>query len=547
MPDPHTAAAGTPARHGGVVTGLLVAFLTVTVLLPLVLVVATATGGAGSADGGPLLGSFLHSLVLATTVAAAGSALALCTSLVAQSLAPRWRHLVDLVVCAPAVLPPPGVAAAVLATAGNAGWLHPPLTRSPVHGTVGMAWAMLLAFVPLAHLLDRAALRTLDPRTLEAASMSGAGAARILRRVVLPHIAPAVALGACVLLTTAMSDPSVPAVLRGRTPNLAHLALDTTTGWGQDAVAARAALAIAVPALLLLPGLALFRSRLAGVWVPGSHSPRPTLPGGPRGALLRVPALVHVALSLCALGTVLTGATTALAAPRGGDALADALGVVSSTVLLSGAACALALPLAVATVWTVRSGRHTRRGAGRLVLWLTVLPGTTVGIAFSLAYRVPPTVLGVRLPALVGGASLADGSVGIVLMLMTVALPVLHVGLGALWDAVPRSVLESARDAGAGKSRLVLSVVLPSTGLLLGALAAATLGRCLVAVVPLAYVTSPDAALVVTRVLDLTDHSRGPETFLVSTLTAAVAGVLLALVQAAHGHLLPRLEGMSRP
>lgn len=546
--DPQTG--GGRHRHRAtpeaLVSWTVAAFLAVTVLVPLVSAVRTAGAPAGPAAGAPLIRSFLHSLLLAGCVAVLGSGLALCTALVAQSLAPRGRHLLDILVCAPAVVPPGAVAAGVLAAAGNAGWLHLPLTRSPVHGFVGMTCAMLLAFLPLAHLIDRAALRTLDPRTLEGARMSGAGPGRVLLHVVLPHLAPAVALGATVLLVTSMSDPAIPAVLRGLTPNIAHLALDTTTGWGEDAVAARASLLVALPALLLLPVLAASRSRLSAAWAPGARSPRPEMPTGAARVAVLLPATLHALVSTTLVATILVGALRSLRDPLLGRILRDAVGAVSSTLGLSGLACLLCLPLAVGTVWATRSPRRRGPRPSHLVLALLVLPGTTVGIAFSLALRVPHSLGPLRLPALVGGAAPVGGLIGIVLMLMTVALPLLHLGLGALWDAVPRGVVESARDAGASTTGLLFVVLLPSTGLLVGALAAVALGRCLVSVVPLAYVTSPDTALVVSRVLDLTDHSRTPEVFLLAVLTASVAAAMLALAQTALGQVLPRLGGGTR-
>lgn len=548
-PGGHAPAASTcsppPRRlrlHLWVLMSLLI-FLGVTLVAPLAWVVHTAAGPADTSAGLPLLRSFLHSLALAGTVAVVGSLLALCTAVTAQSLGPRGRHLLDVVVCVPVAVPPGALAASVLATAGNAGWLPHPGRISAVHGLFGMVWAMLVMLVPLAHLLCRAALRTLDPRTLEGAAISGASPLRVLRAVVLPHVTPAVVIGATVLLVAAMSDPAVPAVLRGRTPNLAHLALDTTAGWGQDAVAARAALLLATPALLLVPALLLFRTRFSTAWEPGARSARLDLPAGAVRAAVLVPTLIHVLVCLAALVTLFVQTLPLLFGAHRWRALGEALGVSLSTLGLSVLACLIALPLAAGSVWLQRHPtRHIPRPA-QLLLLLAVLPGTTVGICFSLAARVPRSLGPLHLPALVGGASPTGGVLGILLMLMTIALPVLYVGVRALWDAVPRAVRDSARVSGVGQRALLLVVVLPSAGVLSAALAAVAVGRCMVSVVPLAYVTSPDTALVVSRVLDLTDHSRTPEACLVGLLTAVLTALLFTLTQAVVAHLLPRLGG----
>jgi ABC-type Fe3+ transport system permease subunit len=518
------------ARAAG--TAALVVLTLLVVAVPLARTILLA-GQATSTGIAPLLRSAGGSLLLAVLVCLLGSLLALGAALATRTAPRAARPVLVALACAPAALPPGAVAASVLDAAGPSGWI-PVGGAAGVHGLLGMTWAMTVAFAPTAYLLDLLVLTRLDSRVLEAAACAGAGTRRLLGGIVVPHLRPALVVGAVLLVVAAVSDPSVPAVLRGRMPNLAHLGLDTAGGWGQDALAARSALLLAVPGLataLLLPGLGPSIRRTG---VPGSA---PALPGSVGRSLLRVaaaPALVLLGLNALCLSTVLLGATHALLGEGGEAAIASGGSVVATTLLHAGAACLLGLPLA----WFGCFGRGgpprwSGRMARAIMSLLLVLPGTTVGIAFSLAYRVPPHLGAFRLPPLVGGSAAAGGSVTIVLMYMTVALPLLHLGIDLLARSVSHDTVDVLRSSGVPTMRVVRHGVLPRLAPLIAGLAAAVVAHCLVAVVPLVYTTAPESPLVATRTLDLADHFLRDQVFLLAALTGVVAALLLAAVAAA--------------
>lgn len=75
---------------------------------------------------------------------------------------------------------------------------------------VGTAWILPLAYLvrnlPIAGRSVLAGFRQLDPSLEEAAASLGAGRIRVLRRVILPLLSPALAAGACLAFVTALGD-----------------------------------------------------------------------------------------------------------------------------------------------------------------------------------------------------------------------------------------------------------------------------------------------------------------------------------------------------
>jgi iron(III) transport system permease protein len=75
---------------------------------------------------------------------------------------------------------------------------------------VGTAWILPLAYLvrnlPIAGRSVLAGFRQLDPSLEDAAASLGAGRLRVLRRVILPLLAPALAAGACLAFVTAFGD-----------------------------------------------------------------------------------------------------------------------------------------------------------------------------------------------------------------------------------------------------------------------------------------------------------------------------------------------------
>jgi len=306
--------------------------------------------------------------LLAGAVAASAAALAIPLAwLTVHSDLPgrrAWTVLLSL----PLVVPSYVGAYVLVAALGPRGLVQEALAeplgieRLPSIYGFGGAWAVLTLFTyPLVLLPARAALRRLDPATLEAARGLGAGPWRIARTVVLPAVAPAAAAGSLIAALYALSDFGAVSILRfdsfTRVIHQSYRASFDRTG----------AAVLSLVLVLLMTALVLAES-----WLRRRGGHHRVGPGAARVAApiplgrWRVPALVlcgtlvavTLVLPLTVLVTWALQATTVVPF----DELAGAAG---NSLLTAGAAAALATLLAVPAA---RLGaRYQRHRTTRLV------------------------------------------------------------------------------------------------------------------------------------------------------------------------------------
>lgn len=150
----------------------------------------------------------LAPLVTSLWMAAAATAGALVLALGVAVLSQRARVRTGPVLEALLALPwgvPGTVFAIALATTFS---VHAPWVGRVI--LVGTAWILPLAYLvrnlPIAGRSVLAGFRQLDPSLEEAAASLGAGRLRVLRRVILPLLSPALAAGACLAFVTAFGD-----------------------------------------------------------------------------------------------------------------------------------------------------------------------------------------------------------------------------------------------------------------------------------------------------------------------------------------------------
>ena len=187
---------------------------------------------------------------LSLTVTVLATALGLALALTARTLPIRPRRLLDAVIGGFLLVPPYTVAAAVVAVGGRGGRLAAVLPD--VYGLPGMALAMVLAHLPIAYLVIRVAWRVVDPHLVEMARVHGARAGEVFRLVLLPPLRAPLGVTAALMFVSTLSDPSIPAVLRGRVPTLAHTAYIEVIAWGGEGTASLIAVLLALPVLPLL-------------------------------------------------------------------------------------------------------------------------------------------------------------------------------------------------------------------------------------------------------------------------------------------------------
>ena len=275
-------------RTGAIVAALLLAVLLWLVVYPLVLVLAEGVRGpagwtldhvrafvARPTEMRALWGSLWTSAASVGLAALLGIPLAF---LVARYQLPGGRVLAGLVAL-PAVLPPLVGVVAFLFLYGETGFvslllmrvlrLEDPPWRLEGPGAILLvhAYSMYVYF----YLLVRTSLVSLDGSQLEAAASLGAGRWRTMRRVVLPHLKPALSAAALLTFMTALGSFSAPYVFGGGFRVMpTQIVATRLNGENQLAMVETASLA----ALALL-ALLLFRSGGPPRAAPAGKAPAP--------------------------------------------------------------------------------------------------------------------------------------------------------------------------------------------------------------------------------------------------------------------------------
>lgn len=310
-----------------------------------------------------------------------------------------------------------------LARAAPAPWLLAcvliaPLARSigALHlglppGTGAFAWARLAGDLPLAALLVQLRLRSRPPGLLDAAADLGAGPLRRFWAVEWPHLRPALALAAVLVLLLGLGDATTAAIAGGGKRYTLALALrEALLVDGQPrraAILAAIFVAIAIPcAVGLARGLrAAARGRAGGA---------------------QRPALGGLALLLVCGAPAAALLAPALAEPLGpGDALL--LAQVPATLASAGIAAVIAAAIGGAA------------GLGLRARW---------GPAFVLPLALPPAVHGAAWLALGPRLGLGPGAALTVLALLPGQIAIAYAG-AVLASAGAERLADGARDLGA--------------------------------------------------------------------------------------------------
>jgi iron(III) transport system permease protein len=412
-----------PPRTEAVLSGGLLVLVGLVSLYPLGRLVALAFGPG---EDGALLGTLADGLgsrgvrrALLNSLAAAGGATAVAVLLgaglaLALGLGRfRGRAAATFLLLSPLLVPSQIMAlawielVALLPVEAGGGLLY---------SGWGIAALMGVEAMPLVFLATRAAMAGLPPDLIEAARIGGASSRRILGRVILPLLLPAILGGAVLAFAASVGNFGIPALLGipGRFPMLTTLAYQRLNGFGPSVLPQVAVTALILAGLVLgaLAVRAVLLKRLSvpveagpgGLALRGADATRPlaeALVWSSVALLAVVPVLALAASSLApALGVALSPRSATLA--NYGAVLASAAvrrAILNSAWLSLGmalAAGALALPLAYLA--RMRRGRGARLAALAAEAPFAV-PGTVVALAFVLVFLPPLPLIGVSIYA----------------------------------------------------------------------------------------------------------------------------------------------------
>mgnify|MGYP001229245483 CR=1 FL=1 len=476
------------AGEGATLAGLV---LIVSLLcgLPLLLLFLTGVRGPDGLSLGPLaeaLGSgsvrralwrSVESAGLSALIATAvGGALALLLGLTDL----RRKAVFAFLLLLPMMIPPHVTAIAWLQALGPSsppllalGLAPPPGSPNPMHSAAGLVALLAAQHAPLAFLVIRAAVRALPREMAEAARIAGAGPGRLLRRIALPLLAPALIAALALAFAAALGNFGINALIGipARYETLPVLIWKRLVSFGPGMLG-RAAVIALILALVACAALAAERlaSRRFAARLQGPPQPPLALAlgrwRGPAevalwfyvGATLLLPlaALIGAALSPT-YGAPLTAETITLR--HFAEVLwrqeATARAFLNSS-LAAGAAAALIAALSIGLAhFLIRGGPVARRLAGGAAAQAEAayaVPGIVVSIAFILVFLKPLPLVGVGL----------YNTLAIILLAYVAAF--FAIGLkpaAAALSQLDPTLDDAARVAGAGFLRRLVRIAAP--------------------------------------------------------------------------------------
>lgn len=320
-----------------------------------------------------------------------------------------WRPLVLALSVIPLIAPPFIGAYAWVMILGNNGILtqlmvtYLGIRPPPIYGAWGVSIALALSYLPYLFLVVQGVLATSDPAVEEAARMTGASNARIVRTITLPLAAPAIAAGMLIVFVKALGDFGVPSILGGEMQVLPTLIYYQINGFFN--LNAGAAIAI-VNVMLTVAGLGLlaFVSRKNISTLTGSS--RGAARNKTLGARLVANGFIWIVLVLALLPQLMVALYSF--SLRWGDTLfpssfgldnyrdvwVEAFRTMGNSVILSGAATFICIVFGAVMAYATVRGRAVAKWAVDLTIMLPfVLPGLVVGVAYLAAFNDRPLLL----------------------------------------------------------------------------------------------------------------------------------------------------------
>jgi iron(III) transport system permease protein len=379
--------------------------------------------GLGCFGGGTTCGVAINSVVLATIVGLGATLLGLVLALAAQRGGQRFSALYRLMAVLPIVTPPFVIALALVVLFGRTGlvtttlndWFDLPRTRW-IYGLTGVTLAQLLTFTPIAFMILHGALAAISPSLEEAAQTLRASRARVFRTVTWPLLRPALANSFLLAFVESLADFGNPVVLAGNYEVLSTKIFFAIAG-AQHEPGRAAALATVLLAFTLLAFWLQQRwlGRASYVTVSGKGDagvPAP-LPTGLRRFCVGF-AMAWIVFTLACYAVILVGGFVKdvgrgemtlvfehFAAGFGiewRDGRPAFTGSAWDSFLTTIEVAAIAAPLT--TVIGLLSAyvitRHAfvgRRAFEFLTMVAFAIPGTVIGVAYIVAFNVPPLEL----------------------------------------------------------------------------------------------------------------------------------------------------------
>jgi iron(III) transport system permease protein len=376
--------------------------------------------GAGCVTGNVRCGVAINSMLLAILAGAFSTLFGFALALLAERGAERNKKWLRILSILPVVTPPFVIAVAIIVLFGRTGVVTEAISevfgipRSRwIYGLPGVLMAQVISFTPIAFLLIGGALKLVSPTLEEAGQVLRGSRWHVFRTITWPLVRPAVANAFLLGFVESMADFANPLVLSGNFEVLSTKIFFAIAG-AQHEPSQAAVLAIAL--LLLTVTVFWLQQRWLGqasytsVGGKGDNGFAARLPGRVKWGAIAL-AAPWILLTLLAYAIVLVGGvvkdiarfdlTPTLTHFNTGFGISwDANGILltgsawnSLFTTLGVAAVAAPITTALGLLAGYVVTRHAFRGR-RSFEFLTMvsfaIPGTVIGVAYIVAFNVPP-------------------------------------------------------------------------------------------------------------------------------------------------------------
>jgi iron(III) transport system permease protein len=423
-------------------------------------------------------GVAINSVVLATIVGFGTTLIGLVLALAAQRGGQRFSGLYRVMAVLPIVTPPFVIALALVVLFGRTGlvtsalseWFDFPRTRW-IYGLTGVTLAQLLTFTPIAFMILSGALAAVSPSLEEAAQTLRASRARVFRTVTWPLLRPALANSFLLGFVESLADFGNPMVLAGNYEVLSTKIFFAIAG-AQHEPGRAAALATVLLVFTLiafwLQQRWLGRASYVTVSGKGDSGLPAQLPNGLRRGCIGF-ALAWIVFTLACYAVILVGGFVKDVG-RGDmtpviSHFAEGFGIewrngapafvgsawdsFFTTVEVAVIAAPLTAIVGLLSAYVITRQQFVgRRAFEFLTMVAFAIPGTVIGVAYIVAFNVPPLEL-------TGGLAI------LIICFVFRNMPVgVRAGIAALAQ-IDKSLDEASSTLRASTWRTLTHVVLP--------------------------------------------------------------------------------------
>lgn len=527
-----------PISHAA--TLLIVASLVIFNLLPLlkILVQSFADGGG---SGFSLAGyarafsyranreALVNTLVSSTLSAACSTVIGFLFAYASCYVKMRAKKLFDLVGILPIVSPPFSVSLSLILLFGSKGLISRTLlgiSNANIYGFKGLLFAQTFSFFPMAYLMLKGVLGSIDPSIEEAARDIGASRWTTFRKTTLPLALPGIGNAFLVVFIKCAADFGNPITIGGEYGTLAtQIYFQAVGGYEMQRCCALSMLLLVMTLIIYLLSQSVLERRtyvtITGkatrerVMIDEKHITIPVTAFCMACTILVLGIYVMIpivsVIRLWGVDFSLTADNYITAWKMGREAIFDTVKLAGITTPLAG------LLAMVMSFLIVRKHSRLSKPMETLGMIGMIVPGTILGYSYVLEFNTPPFLLSGTFLILVISSTLRYLPLG------------LRSGITSLRQIDP-SIEESAADLGANSAQVFVRVTLPLIKASFFGGLVYTFVRTMTSVSALIFLLSPKHKLLTITILDMVERGRYGVASSLSTILIVIVYIAIFLL-----------------